>query len=150
MEQTYSQGFTFNTISFLAHALIAYRLTPYPCAAAYRNLSKFRSDGEVVLPAGLWEPLYISSLAEYQTMRRATKVEHAQLFALGDMLPSVDGDLTRADLDHADGDEDHKPDGGVVRFDEDDSASGDGGTVSLARDGTRDVDVIAVLGGGIA
>ena len=82
-------------------------------------------------------------------MRRATKVEHANLFALVDMLPSADGDITRADLDHADGDERHKPDGGVVRLDEEDRAGGDGGDVPLARDGACGFNVIA-MGGRVA
>ena len=110
------------------------------------HLSKLRSDGDVVLPTRLREPLHISRLAEQQAMRRATKMEHAELVALGDMLPSVDGDLTRADLDHADGDERHEPNGGVVRLDEDDRAGGDGGVVPLARDGAPDVDVVAGVG----
>ena len=77
-------------------------------------------------------------------MRRATKVEHAHLFALLNMLPSLDGDLTRADLYHPHSDERHEPDGGVVRFDEDDRAGGDGGEVSLAVDRARDVEFPAV------
>jgi len=77
-------------------------------------------------------------------MRRATKMEHTNLFALVDMLPSVDGDITRADLDHADGDERHEPDGGVVRLNEDDRAGGEGGEAPLAGDGTPDVNVTAV------
>jgi len=79
-------------------------------------------------------------------MGRATKMEHTKLFALLDMLPSTDGDITRADLDHADSDERHKPDGGVIRLDEDDRAGGDGGDVSLACDGTGDVNLTVVVG----
>ena len=109
------------------------------------HLSKLRSDGYVILPTRAREPLHIRRLAEQQAMRRATKMEHAELVALGDMLPSADGDLTRADLDHADGDERHEPNGGVVRFDEDNRARGDGGVVPLARDGARDVDVVTVV-----
>ena len=77
-------------------------------------------------------------------MRRATKVEHAHLVALLDMLPSLDGDLACADLHHPHSDERHEPDGGVVRLDEDDRASGDGGEVSLAGDRALHVDIRAV------
>jgi hypothetical protein len=88
--------------------------------------------------------MHIGALAEQQTMRRATKVEHAHLFALLDMLPSIDGDVARADLDHPHSDERHEPDGGVVRLNEEDRAGGDGGDVSLARDGAAHVNVTAV------
>ena len=70
-------------------------------------------------------------------------MEHTKLFALVDMLPSLDGDITRADLDHADGHEGHKPDGRVIRLDEDDRAGGDGGDVSLGPNGAPDVDLTA-------
>src|SRR6266404_3905200 len=84
------------------------------------HLSELRPDGDVLLPTRLREILHIDALAEQQAMRRATKVEHAHLFALLDMLPSLDGDLTRADLDHPHSDERHQPNGGVVRLDEED------------------------------
>ena len=122
------------------------QLPAYHGTSAPQHLSKLRSDGDVLLPTRLGEPLHIGCLAEQQTMRRATKVEHANLFALFDMLPSVDGDITRADLDHPNSDERHQPDRGVVRLDEDDRAGGDGGDVSLARDGTCDFNVIAMVG----
>lgn len=61
-------------------------------------------------------------------------MEHAQFVALLDVLPLLDGDLAGADLVHADADEGHQPDLGVIRLDEDDTPGRQCREVSL-RDG---------------
>ena len=65
-------------------------------------------------------------------MAAATKMKHPGLIALLHMLTFLDRDIARANLIHADADEGHEADGGVVGFDEDDCAGGEGGEVALA------------------
>jgi hypothetical protein len=63
--------------------------------------------------------------------RLTSKVEHARLLALRDVLPDLDRNITRRNLGHANPHKRHQPDLGVIRLDEDDRARGDDAQVFL-------------------
>lgn len=91
--------------------------------------SELTSYRHVVLEADGREIVDVHGLAEDQAVRRAAEVEHAELVALLDVLALLHRDLARAHLVHADGDEGHEADGGVVGLDEEDGARGESGEV---------------------
>jgi len=71
-------------------------------------------------------------------------VEHTSLLTLLDVVTLLDGNLTGRDLVHADTDEGHEANGGVVGLDEDDGSCGEGAQVTLTGRDTVCVDLLCV------
>lgn len=88
------------------------------------------------------EAIHLHTLPKQQTMRRAAKVEHAELLALLDVLALLHGDLARTHLIHADADESHKPDSRMIGLDENNSARGQGGQIALGPGEPADINVV--------
>lgn len=95
-----------------------------------------------MIEANAREAVDVHTLAEEQAVGRAAEVEHAELLALPDALALLHRDLARAHLVHADGDEGHETDGGVVGLDEEDGARGERGEVALRRAEAGGVDLV--------
>lgn len=109
------------------------------------NNSQLRVNRMVALATTLFrEAVDINPFPEQETMRRATVVEHAKLIPLVDMLALMHRDIARRDLHHPDADERHRPDGRVIRLDEDDGTGSHGAQIGLRRNHARRVDVSVV------
>lgn len=68
--------------------------------------------------------LNTSAGAEHHRTRRATKVEHSQFLASGDLLALEDRGFAGRNLGHPDGNEAHETDLCIVSFDKDKLTSG--------------------------
>lgn len=74
-------------------------------------------------------------------MARAPKVEHARLITLLYMLALLDGDVTSADLIHANANKRHESNLGIIRLDDDDGPRGQRRQVTLRNANARRVNL---------
>ena len=92
--------------------------------------------------------LKVRLLAEDQTMRRTSVMEHSNFLSLRNKVVLLDGDLASRHLGHSNGNEAHRADLRVFGLDENQDASGNLGDVCLGFDrigyiGTRQGGVIS-------
>lgn len=80
------------------------------------NNSQLSSHRHVLLPPCRRELLQLYTLLKNQAMRRPSKVKHAQLLPLCDVLPFSHRDVTRAHLVHADTNKGQQPNSWIVRL----------------------------------
>src|SRR5690554_5482463 len=83
------------------------------------NSGQLAIDRHILFHARGRESSNVDTLAEEQAKRRSTKVKHANLFALFDMLALLDRNIAGRHLYHADTNEAQKTNGGVISLDED-------------------------------
>lgn len=106
--------------------------------ASLNDFAQLASNGNIMLSPRLGEPSQLDSRSEHVNMcatynvalapvefqnrhsHLTSKVEHAGLLALLDMVPDLDRNITRRHLCHPDPHKRHQPDLWVIRLDKDD------------------------------